>query len=257
MPSSARAISPRTAVSSGPLSRPIVQDAFVEKYDILKATLPEGAVILFMDAAHPQHNPVLACGWIKHGKRHLIQRNTGRARLNMNGALNLEQLALTYGFDETIDAVSTIALFQQIEQTYPDAPRIIVFCDKARYDKSKAVAEFLETSRIHLEPLPPYTPNLNLIEGLWKFFNKQVLYNRNYERFADFRALFIILATAVRLRPASGRRFSAGTCGGVAVAAARARAGGGSRTARGVSARRSARRRSSRRRDGCGNCARP
>lgn len=164
-----------------------VQDAFVEKYNTLKATKPEGAVILFMDAAHPQHNPVLACGWIKRGKRHLIESNTGRARLNINGALNLEQLALTYRFDETINAVSTIALLQQIEQAYPDAPRIIVFCDNARYYKSKAVGEFLETARIQLEPLPPYSPNLNLIERLWKFFKKQVLYNRYYERFADFR----------------------------------------------------------------------
>ena len=94
---------------------------------------------------------------------------------------------LTYRFDETIDAVSTIALFRQLEQAYPEAPRIIVFCDNARYYKSKLVAEYLETSRIQMEPLPPYSPNLNLIDRFCKFFKKNVLYNRYYERFQDFR----------------------------------------------------------------------
>lgn len=69
-----------------------VQDAFVEKRNTLKATKPKGAVILFTDAAHPQHNPVLACGWIKRGKGHLIESNTGRARLNSDGAHSLRLL---------------------------------------------------------------------------------------------------------------------------------------------------------------------
>ena len=70
-------------------------------------------------------------------------------------------------------------------------------------------------------------------------------------------ALFIILATALRPRRASDRQVLAGEVGGVAVAAARARAGGVARTARCARARRSARRRSCRRRGGCESCARP
>ena len=141
-----------------------------------------------MDAAHPQHNPVLGCGWIKRGKSLTIPSNTGRARLNINGAINIENFDLQYRFDETIDAVSTIGLLKQVEEANPNAERIIVICDNARYYKSKAVAEYLKTSRIQLEPLPPYSPNLNLIERFWKFFKKQVLYNRYYPRFDDFRA---------------------------------------------------------------------
>ena len=53
---------------------------------------------------------------------------------------------------------------RQLEQANPSAPHIVVFCDNARYYKSKAVAEYLATSRIRLVPLPPYSPNLNLIE---------------------------------------------------------------------------------------------
>ena len=65
---------------------------------------------------------------------------------------------------------------------------IYVICDNARYYRSKAVQAYLKTSRIKLVFLPPYAPNLNLIERLWKFFKKQVLYNRYYETFAEFKA---------------------------------------------------------------------
>jgi transposase len=163
------------------------QEAFIAKYNDLKDNKAEEDVIVFMDAMHPQHNPVLGCGWIKRGKTQPIQSNTGRQRLNINGAINIETLHLAYRFDDTIDAVSTMALFDQLQEANPSAPRIIVICDNARYYKSKAVAEYLKTSRIQLEPLPAYSPNLNLIERFWKFFKRQVLYNKYYERFADFR----------------------------------------------------------------------
>jgi transposase len=166
---------------------PEVQEAFVEKYRNLKENKAEADVIYFIDATHPQHNPVIGCGWIKRGKEHPIASNTGRQRLNINGAINVETLHAEVRFDDTIDAASTIALFQQLEQADPDAPRIIVICDNARYYRSKAVAAYLTTSRIQLEPLPPYCPNLNLIERFWKFFKRQVLYNHYYETFEQFR----------------------------------------------------------------------
>jgi transposase len=166
---------------------PEVQEAFVEKYENIKKNKADGDVIYFMDATHPQHNPVIGCGWIKRGKEHPIRSNTGRQRLNINGAINVQTMSAEIRFDETIDAVSTIALFGQMEQANPTAPHIVVFCDNARYYKSKAVAEYLAKSRIQLEPLPPYSPNLNLIERFWKFFKRQVLYNSYYETFGEFR----------------------------------------------------------------------
>lgn len=165
-----------------------VQEAFVEKYENIKKNKADGAVIYFMDATHPLHNPVLGCGWIKRGKEYPIQSNTGRRRLNINGAINVQDLRGEFRFDDTIDAVSTIALLRQLEQANPDAPQIIVICDNARYYKSKLVAAYLRNSRIQLEPLPAYCPNLNLIERFWKFFKRQVLYNRYYETFDEFRS---------------------------------------------------------------------
>ncbi len=57
---------------------PEVQEVFVEKYENIKKNSDEGDVIYFMDATHPQHNPVIGCGWIKREKEHPIQSNTGR-----------------------------------------------------------------------------------------------------------------------------------------------------------------------------------
>lgn len=71
-----------------------------------------------MDATHPQHNPVLIGGWIKRGKAFAIESNTGRRRLNINGAITIKNLRAAVRFDDTIDAASTIALLQQLAQAF-------------------------------------------------------------------------------------------------------------------------------------------
>ena len=163
------------------------QKAFLNDYENLKKNSDEGDAILFMDATHPQHNPVISYGWIKRGKEHPVKSNTGRRRLNINGAIDVQRMSAEIRFDDTIDAVSTIALFGQIERANPLAKRITIICDNARYYRSKAVAQFLKGSRINLLFLPPYSPNLNLIERFWKFFKRNVLYNHYYETFVDYK----------------------------------------------------------------------
>lgn len=163
------------------------QQAFLEDYEKLKQARAKDDVILFMDAVHPQHNPVMASGWIKRGQDFQILTNTGRKRLNINGAIDLDGFHLTLRYDDTINADSTLKLFEQIEAAYPEAGKITVICDNARYYRSKQVKAYLQTSRIELMFLPPYAPNLNLIERLWKFFKKNILYNRYYETFDAFK----------------------------------------------------------------------
>lgn len=166
---------------------PEAQKEFLVEYDNIKDSKGEDDPVYFMDAVHPQHNPVIACGWIKRGEDREIRSNTGRRRVNINGAIDLERLEPVVRFDDTINTDSTIALFEQLEQVNLAATWIYVICDNARYYRSKAVKEYLKTSRIKLVFLPPYAPNLNLIERLWKFFKKKVLYNRYYESFDEFR----------------------------------------------------------------------
>lgn len=68
------------------------------------------------------------------------------------------------GYDDTINAQSTIKLFQQIEMQNPDAARIHIICDNTRYYHAQLVKDNLANSKIELVFLPPYAPNLNLIE---------------------------------------------------------------------------------------------
>jgi transposase len=169
-------------------ANPQAQRAFLARYEDLKKNKGPDDVIVFMDAAHPQHNPVLGCGWIKRGQNHEVRSNSGRRRLNINGAIDLERMEPVVRYDDTINADSTLALFDQLLVVYAYAACIDVICDNARSYRSKAVQAYLEDSRIKLVFLPPYAPNLNPIERLWKLFKKTTLYNRYYESFGDFRS---------------------------------------------------------------------
>ena len=162
------------------------QEAFVEEYKKLKEDKKKDDVILFMDATHPHHNPVLGGGWIKRGKEFPIKSNTGRQRLNINGVIDLADLSVQVRFEDTVNADATIALLKQIEKAYPTAKTITIICDNARYYRAKAVTKHLAKSRIRLMFLPPYSPNLNLIERFWKFFKRKILYNTYYETFLEY-----------------------------------------------------------------------
>ena len=92
----------------------------------------------------------------KRGQDHEVKSNTGRRRVNIYGAIDLERRKPLARFDDTIDADSTIALFQQLEQFYAVATGIYVICDNARYYRSTAVQEYIQDSRIKLVFVPPY-----------------------------------------------------------------------------------------------------
>lgn len=163
------------------------QRAFLRDYEALKANKAAKDPIYFMDATHPHHNPIAGYGWIKRGLDCEIRSNTGRQRLNINGVINPTTQESIIRYDETINAQSTLRLFQQIEEQNPVAEKIYIICDNARYYRSKIVKDYLSESIIELIFLPPYAPNLNLIERYWKFFKKKVLYGRYYETFALFK----------------------------------------------------------------------
>ena len=132
-----------------------------------------------------------AYGWIKRGKKKKLKTNSGRARLNLHGAINAETHDVTVIESKTIDAESTMSLLEALEQRYPLSSMLYVILDNARYHYSKKVRAFLEGKNIRLVFLPSYSPNLNLIERLWKFFKKEVLYNQYYDGIKTFRAACI------------------------------------------------------------------
>lgn len=176
------------------------QQKWIAEYEKLQKGLPEDEAICFIDGVHPTHNVQPAYGWIKRGVRKEILANTGRARLNLSGSINIETHTVLIQEDVTLNAESTISFFQKIEKAYLTKKKIHVFCDNAPYYRSKIVQEYLKTSKIILHHLPPYSPNLNPIERLWKWMKERVIYNSYYEHFEDFKkaifGFFEVLSTA-------------------------------------------------------------
>ena len=162
------------------------QEAFVAQYEDLKEHKHPDDPIYFMDAVHPQHNSVPAYGWIKKGHEAELKANCGRQRLNINGVIDVATFKTVVRFDDTINADSTINLFKQIERKHRKAKTIYIIADNAGYYRSKVVKEYLESSKIKLIFLPAYSPNLNLIERLWKYFRKVVMNNRYYQTLQNF-----------------------------------------------------------------------
>ncbi len=166
---------------------PEKQRAFLKTYERIKAHKGENDPIYFADATHPQHNSIPSYGWIKKGQEKELKANCGRQRLNINGAINIETLESTTGFYDTINADSAIDLFSKIEAKHPNAKVIYIVVDNARYYHSRLLKKTLKGTKIKLTFLPPYSPNLNLIERYWKFFKKKVMNNRYYETFGEFK----------------------------------------------------------------------
>lgn len=166
---------------------PKKQEMWLAEYETLKQKLPPTETICFIDGVHPTHNVQPAYGWIKKGESKLIPANTGRSRLNLTGAVDILSHRVHIREDTTLNASATIAFFKQLEEAYPMMSKVHVFCDNAPYYRNKEVTEYLKTSKVQLHFLPPYSPNLNPIERLWKWMKESVVYNTYYEEFEAFK----------------------------------------------------------------------
>jgi len=180
------------------------QREWIKFYEKLKQEISPEETICFMDSVHPTHNVQPACGWIKKGIRKEIAANSGRLRLNLSGIVDVITHNVLVQEDETLNAGAIIKFFQKIEKAYPNKNKIYIFCDNARYYRNKTVTEYLKTSRIVLYFLPPYSPNLNPIERLWKWMKECVIYNTYYQEFEDFKnAVFGFFSVLPTLAPES------------------------------------------------------
>ncbi len=166
---------------------PELQKNFLRKYNRIKASKEEEDQIYFADGCHPTLNPVAGYGWVKKGTEKEIPSNTGRQHLNLNGAYNPETREAVIVESQTINAQSTIKLFEKLQKIQPRG-KIIFISDNARYYRSQLINEYIrEHPRIKIVPLPTYSPNLNLIERLWKFYKKKILYNQYYPSLTEMR----------------------------------------------------------------------
>jgi transposase len=166
---------------------PKLQEAWLTEYEKLKIMLPSTETICFIDGVHPTHNVQPAYGWIKKGQQKTIPSNTGRRRINLAGAIDILSHRIHIHEDITLNAETTIIFFKKLEEAYPTMDKVHVFCDNASYYRNKEVKDYLNTSKIQLHFLPPYSPNLNPIERLWKWMKEVVVYNTYYEEFEAFK----------------------------------------------------------------------
>lgn len=161
------------------------QEEFKTTYQHLKQSKQSEDKIYFLDATHPQHNNMPFCGWIYKGVTRTIKTNTGRGRLNVNGAVNLEEMDITVLAEETINRYAMMRLILALEEKQP-AGEIYLIVDNASYNHSYELALFVQDHpRVHLIFLPPYSPNLNIIERLWKFFHEKHR-DTYFEKFKEF-----------------------------------------------------------------------
>lgn len=164
---------------------PKKQAQFIEEYEKLKSSLEANDELYFLDAVHPEYQSQAVCGWIKKGERKTLQTTGKQSRLHFVGGLSLNQMKVMVREYTTIDGESIVQFFKDLEETAP-AGRIHVILDNAAAHKSKKLADFLKDSRIQLHYLPPYSPNLNPIERLWKVFRETTLYNRFFATCWEF-----------------------------------------------------------------------
>ena len=164
------------------------QEEFVEYYERYMEEKPDNVEVFFIDAVHPEHNTMAAYGWIKRGQKRKLSTNSGRQRLNLHGAINAETLDMAVIESPTVNADSTLDLLEVLNQKYPLSDQLHIILDNARYHYSAEVKAYVnENSRINLVFLPAYSPELNLIERVWKFFKERVLYNNYYKDLNAFR----------------------------------------------------------------------
>lgn len=141
--------------------------------------------LLFVDASHFVHLPFL--GHLYSLKRIFIRSAAGRKRFNVLGALDAINHSLTTICNESyINAQAVCQLLECLAKQYV-GEKIYLVLDNARYQRCRLVQETARALGIKLVFLPPYSPNLNLIERLWRFVKNDVLYNEFYSAFDQFK----------------------------------------------------------------------
>ena len=169
------------------------QRAFIASYEKLLNRLEPDESVVFVDAVHPTHQARPAGCWAPKDVAIGIEQTTGRQRLNIHGAINLETGQTQMLEAPKIDAMSLIALLVAIEAAYSGKKWIHVFLDNATYHHATLVREWLGQPgrRIRLYFIPSYCPHLDPIERCWGVMHEHVTNNRSYETFAQFRSAIL------------------------------------------------------------------
>jgi transposase len=161
------------------------QKEFIQEYEQDKKKVPaEGWRRYFIDGVHPLYGlEVVFYCWLLAGQRFEVGVGGGRKRLNILGAYcpdDQEYVDRRYT-DKNLNAQSVIELFTLMMARHPETKHFRIYLDNARYQHAKVLKAWMEQTKkdqgvtFDLRHLPAYSPNLNLIERLWKFLRKEAL----------------------------------------------------------------------------------
>jgi transposase len=162
------------------------QKSFIRYYTRLKIRGGGKEPIYFADSVHPQYQTQLTYGWILKGERKLVPTTARQPRLNFIGGICLNGHRIVYQQADKVDADSIAGFLCELRKRNPGKYKIHVILDNAGYHHDAELQKFAEGLAIEIHYLPPYSPNLNPIERLWKIMHEKVSANKYYETFAEF-----------------------------------------------------------------------
>lgn len=165
---------------------PVAQAAFVEAYRELKTSLLQGESLRFVDASHPTRATKIGYSWSLKGLRKTIKTYSGNQRVTVVGSLNPDTLELTTTFPDKADGSSLSKHLKKMRWLSGDCEKIYAILDNGSYCRSLEVKNIAVDLNIELVYLPPYSPNLNLIERLWKLMNEEVRDNVSFASATEF-----------------------------------------------------------------------
>jgi transposase len=167
---------------------PEAQRQFVQWFEKMRAELGPDDRIFFGDAVHVKHNAEAGFAWSPVGEPHTIPTNSGRKRYNVLGAYCTQTHEHVFILTEdNINQDTVIELLKKLQGLRPKEAKTYLILDNASYNKAIRVREQAEASDITLKFQPPYSPNLNLIERLWKFMRKKFCKDKYRSTFAKFK----------------------------------------------------------------------
>ena len=163
------------------------QAAFISQYEALMNGLATDEMVVFSDAVHPERQSRPAHGWFPKGQKTALKATSGRKRLNIQGALDLETFQFTFVEGEKINAQTTRQMPEKLERNNQTMTTIHVFVDNARYHHAKILQLRLNSPerRVKLHFLKAYAPHLNSIERLG-VMHDWVTHNHHYATFNHF-----------------------------------------------------------------------
>ena len=171
------------------------QKEFIKSYKRLR---DKGGLLYFADSTHPMLNPVLSCGWIRKGEEFDIKTNSGRQRVNINGAIEINTLSVVSRSCERVNGDSMCDLLRAVRLRHLGERKIWMVLDNAPYNRSYKVRELGKELGIKIMYLPPYSPNLNPIERFWKFVKKKVMANTYFPDLDSFKKELMLFLRGVR-----------------------------------------------------------